>query len=340
MSIENKKNIFNSQNLLSFTFKRWKPLLVIGIIGMIGSTAVAYLLPVKYKSTVALFPSQNHNLSRGFLSQLSDETKDYLSFGEDNDAEQLLQVLKSDELMYDLEKKFNLLQYYKLDDKKHKYYMFKGYYNDLFSYDITQYESINITVYDRDPQMAANMANEAAHLADSLLQGIVKQKAIRAFKVVKNQYDSAIAVENKLEDSMSFYRKQGILYWEFQVKEYTKGYADALVKGNAQAASAIDDKLKVFRQYGKGFEVIYNELESTNKWLIIARQTYMQAKVNAEETVPSLYIIDKALPADKNTYPIRILVIIGGTIAVLFIALLVMLITARMKEAKRADEKA
>jgi len=304
---------------------------------MIGSAIVSYLLPVKYKATVILFPSQNNNLSRGFYSQMSDGAKDYLAFGEDNDAEQLLQILKSDELMYILEKKFDLLNYYKLSDKKYKDYMFKGYYNDLFIYELTEYQSLKIEVYDGNPGMAAQMANEAAHIADSLLQHITKQRAIAAFKVVKAQYDSAIAVANRLEDSMSFYRKQGILSWEFQVKEYTSGYSKAEVAGNAKAVDAISDKLKAFQDYGKGFTIIYNDLFATYKWLIIARESYMEAKANAEGTIPALYIVDKAIPADKKTYPIRGLVVAGGTIVALFFAILILLMLKRFKTIKGSD---
>jgi len=335
MSNENKQQFFNSENLLSFIFQRWKFLLVITILAGMASTVIAFLLPVKYKSTVILFPSQNHNISRGALSALSNETKDYLSFGENEDAEQLLQVLKSDAVMYSLEKKFNLLNYYKLENEKNRDYMFKGYYSDLFVYAMTEYESIEIKVYDGDPNMASQMANEAAHLADSIYRQIFRQRAVATFQVVKGQYDSAIAATNRLEDSMSFYRKQGILSWEYQVKEYTKGYSDAEVKGNAQAVSAISDKLKAFQQYGKGFEVIYSELESASKWLIVARQAYMQAKVNAEATIPTLFIVDKAIPADKKTYPIRGLVIAGGTAAALFISILLLLIINRLKKIRQ-----
>lgn len=113
-SNETNQNIFNSENLLSFIFSKWKPLLIVGILAMAGSIVISFCLPEKFKATVVLFPAQNNNLSRSFLSEHADDTKDFLAFGEDNNADQLLQVLKSDALLEALDKKFDLIHYYKL----------------------------------------------------------------------------------------------------------------------------------------------------------------------------------------------------------------------------------
>jgi capsular polysaccharide biosynthesis protein len=331
---ENKQDIFDSENLISFILSKWKPLLIVTVLAMIGSTIVSFYIPEKFKSKVVLFPTQNNNLSRGALSMQQDDTKDILSFGEDNNADQLLQVLKSDQVMYALEKKFNLINYYSLQDKWDKYYLFKGYYNDLFDYSLTQYESIEITVCDRNPHMAADMANAAAHLADSILQQIVKQRAVATFKAVKSQYDSAVAVTNRLNDSLSFYHSKGLLEWQYQVKELTSGYDDAIVKGNAAAAKEIGDKLKDLQQYGNGFLTISNELEGSYEWFKQARASYMEAKINAEQSIPSFFIVDKAIAPDRKSYPIKALIIAIGTGVALIFSLLLLLIINRLKKEK------
>ncbi len=335
MTNENKPEIFDSGNLLVFIFSRWKFLLTITIFAAVASTVIAFVLPEKYKATVVLFPSQNNNLSRAFLSLQADETKDFLSFGEDNNAEQMLQVLKSDQLMYALEKRFDLIKNYGLEKSWDKDYLFKGEYEELFSYSITQYESIEITVLDKKPDMAALMANEASRLADSIFQGIIKQRALTAYYIVKGQFDSATALSNKLEDSMNYYRGIGILNWEYQVKELTAGLADAEVKGNAQAVKDITDKLKIFQQNGKGYWIIANELENNFIWLKQVKTSYEEAKVNAEQKIPSFFIADKATPPDRKSYPIRGLVVAGGTLAALIISLLVLLVANRLKTLKK-----
>lgn len=335
MSNDDKQPFFDSGNLLTFIFSKWKPLLIVAILAMIGSTIVAYIIPVKYKATVALFPTQNNNLSRAFLSTLADESKDFLAFGEDNNAEQMLQILKSDELMYALERKFSLYKHYKIDDTLARKYYLKGEYSEMFNYDITEYQSLQITVFDADPRMAAAMANESAHLADSLYRAIIKQRAMAAYVIVKNQYDSAAAAASRLEDSMNFFRRQGILNWDFQVKELTTGYADAEVKGNAEAIKTISDKLKPFQEYGREFWVIANEIGDNYEWLKQTKVSMMQAKVDAEQSIPSFYVADNAIPPDRKVYPIRGLVVAGGTVAALFFSLLLLLILNRFRTIKK-----
>lgn len=335
MSNENEPEIFDSGNLLVFISSRRKSLLIITLVAMVASIIISYVLPEKYKATVILFPTQNNNLSRAFLSDKADETKDFLAFGEDNNAEQMLQVLKSDQLMFALARKFDLFTYYEIPDQKNKYYLLKGNYEDMFSYDITQYESIEIIVYDKSPKKAAEMANGAAYLADSIFQGILKQRALSAYFIVKGQYDSALAVANKLEDSMNYFRNLGILNWENQVKELTAGYARAEVKSNLEAEKEISDKLKIFQQNGKGYWIIANELENNFEWFKQLKTSVEEAKVNAEQKIPSFFVADKAIPPDRKSYPIRGLVVAGGTLAALFISLLILLITNRLKTIKK-----
>jgi len=331
MSNESKQNFFNSANLITFIFSKWKPLLIITILAAIGSAIVSFNLPEKYKAQVVLFPSQNNNLARGFVSQQADDTKDFLAFGEDNNADQLLQVLRSDAVMDALEKRFNLLKYYKLDNKWDKDYLFKGYYNDLFEYNVTEYESLEITVYDQNPHMAADMANAAAEITDSIMRQITKQRAIAAFKIVKKEYDSAVASADRLEDSLQFYHNLGMLEWQYQARSLTQGYADAVVKGSPEAVKTLSDKIEMFGHYGKGFLEITNELEGSYEWFKQVRASYMEAQVNAEQSIPSFFVVDKASAADRKTYPIRGLVVAIGTGLALLFSMLVLLVMNRIK---------
>lgn len=335
MSNENQQNLFNTENLLSFIFSKWKPLLIIALVAMISSVIISFYLPEKYRAVVLLFPSENNNPARAFLSEQAGYSKDFLAFGEDNNADQLVQILKSDALMFALEKKFDLYNYYNLQDKWDKLYLFRGYYTDLFEFKITQYESIEITVYDQNPQKAADMANEAAYLTDSIMKQIVKARAVAAFKIVKREYDSALAVTNKIEDSMQFYHNLGIMQWPYQVKELTAGYANAVVKGSPESVKEMSDRLAVFQKYGNGFLTLDNEMEATFEWFKQVRSSYMQAMVNAEESIPSFFIVDRAVPADRKAYPIRILVVAIGTFTPLIFSLLVLLIINRLKARRK-----
>jgi capsular polysaccharide biosynthesis protein len=330
MNTENKESPLKSENLFLFAWNHRKVIGVVCMIALMLSIVVAYLIPPKYKATTVLFATQNNNLSSALISEQPFASKDFLAFGEERDCEQMLQVIKSEDVMYALAKKYNLYDYYGLTQRADKNTLLKSYYDDLFTYEITEYQSIKIMVYDKSPVMAAKMANDVVLIADSVYRAILGQRAQAALRIVKGQYDSACAYVNKLEDSLNFYRKQGLLSYDYQVKELTKGYADAENHGSAAAIKIMEDKLKPFEQYGQGYWYLMNTLEEHFKWLQTMKQSYIAAKVNAEQYVSPFFIANKASVPDKNTYPVKWLIVFVSVFAAFFFSLTGLLLSKQI----------
>ncbi len=311
-------------HIFDFIRSSWKQLLIICLIAAISSTVVAFILPPQYKATTILFSSQDNNISK---SLLNDEpySKDYLAFGEEKNSEQMLQILKSDEVMQAINKKYNLIDLYGLSKRSDKYAVLKDYYSNNFNSEITEYQSIKVQVYDHNPDRAALMANSMVSAADSLFRAIVHQRTEAAYRIVKQQYDSMLQVENSLEDSMNYFRKAGILNFDLQVREYTRGYSEAEVKGSPASIEALESKLKPFQQYGKQYFIIENNLIDAYKWMQQLKVNYLQAKANAEKYIPPFFVAEKAVPPDKRTYPIRWLIVAGSTMAAFFFGLAALL---------------
>jgi capsular polysaccharide biosynthesis protein len=335
MSNENKPEIFDSGNLLLFITSRLKPLIIIFIISFIGSTIVAYLLPVKYKATTVLFASQNNNLSRSILTDHYYETKDFLAFGEDQNTEQMMQILQSDAVMLSLARRFDLYRHYKLEDAAERYSLLKDEYREHFSFNITEYQSIEVTVNDEDKNMVAVMANAVAEVGDSIYRQILMERANAALRIVKQQFDSATSLYGKLQDSLSFFRQHGILTWDYQIKEYTKGYVEASLKGSPDEEKQMDDRLKPFATWGKEFSQAVGLVHMQEGWLDNLRRAYLLAKVEAAQSVPSLFVADRAVTPDKKSYPIRWLVVLGGVLGSLLFSLFVMLLINRFSGLKK-----
>ena len=85
-----------SENLLHFLFKWRKALIVIpflaGVAAAIGSMSI-FVAPL-YESTVIVFPSTTNSPSKALLPQDSYQDQDFLEFGAEEEAEQLIQILK------------------------------------------------------------------------------------------------------------------------------------------------------------------------------------------------------------------------------------------------------
>ena len=88
-----KDAYFDSTSLIEF-FWRWKkPLALIGVAAILISSIVSLLIPEKFKSTVIMFPVQSNAISKALLTEDFSGKQDVLQFGEEEQAEQMLQIL-------------------------------------------------------------------------------------------------------------------------------------------------------------------------------------------------------------------------------------------------------
>lgn len=334
MSEDKKQFSFGADGLLAFIWSRRKQLSIIVILAVICSTIVAFVLPVRFKATTIMFASQDNNVAKNLLSD-QPYSKDYLAFGDEKDCEQMLQVIKSSEVMNAIARKYDLMKYWGIPENgPDKYALLKDYYNDNFSFSITEYQSIKVDVYDKDPVMAANMANSVVAYSDSIFKVIVGQRAKAAFEVVKQQYDSGMNTLAHMEDSMNFFRNLGMLNFDIQLKELTRGYAEALVKGSAADAEKLLNQINLFNTYGKPYWTLAYKLSDEYKWMQTVKDNYIRAKTSAEKIIAPFFVVEKATPPDKKAYPIRWLVVVGCTIAALFFGLIALLLIDRFSSLK------
>jgi capsular polysaccharide biosynthesis protein len=328
-----------SDNFFASLMRFRKQLFIITLSAAIISGIISVILPKKYKASTILFSSLTNNASRSLLDQTY-ESKDYIAFGDDKNSEQMMQVIKSSDVMYGMAKRFNLYRNLGLLNGKDTAwdadYKLRGYYYDNIEFEMTEYQSIKISVLDIHPHNAYEMANGIVHIADSVYRSIVRQRAMATFNIVKHQYDSSKAVLKTLEDSMDYYRKQGVLSYDFQVKELTKGYSDAELKGNPADIKAIQDKLNTFADYGRGYWDLYNALSDQYKWMLQVKQAYMEAKTNMDKVIPPFFVAERASLPDKGTFPIRWIIVTISTLAAFFFGLAFLLIYEKVKLSPKA----
>ena len=89
-----------STSLLILMVNWRKPLIIIFLITLISSfifSGEIFILP-KYRSSVIFFPSATNSVSKALLEESNSEKQDILAFGEEEQAEQMLQILNSDEI--------------------------------------------------------------------------------------------------------------------------------------------------------------------------------------------------------------------------------------------------
>ena len=125
-------------------------------------------------------------------------------FGSDEDNEAFIQILESKEVEKVIEKKFNLMQHYNIDVRsiKKDQFLMKEYQKNV-EIEKTTHGSIEILVSDKDPIIAANMANDIVEVGGVLLEQIKKANVKVVLKDREREYFSKKSEIDSLENELS-----------------------------------------------------------------------------------------------------------------------------------------
>ncbi len=299
---------------------------VIAILASIIFSSPYFIIP-KFKSTVILYPAATNSISKALLTENSGTKESILDFGEDEETEQLLQILHSNRIRDKIINKYNLLQHYDIKkSSKYKFTHLYEEYEDNITFKRTEFMAVKISVLDRDPQMAADIANDIAELLDSTKNEMQKQRAERAFEIVKKQYFKLRNEVAAMEDSLSVLRGYGVHDYESQAEMINRQLAIELAKNNELGINRLEKKLKILTKYGGPYVSLRDALEHEKKQLSMLRAKYEESKTDAIEVLPSKFIVNSAYKAEKKSYPIRWLIVLVATLSAFLFTMIFLLI--------------
>lgn len=324
---------FNSLNILQFLFKWRKTLLIIAVAAIVVSSIVSLTIRPKYKSTVILFPATTSSISKALLSETNFKNDDVLAFGAEEEAEQMLQILNSDEVRSRVSEKYNLMAHYGIDanDKFKRTKLFEEFQSNI-TFKRTEYMSVKIEVMDIDPDTAALIANDIASLHDSTKIRMQKERAVQALNIVKREYNEKEAQIKSMADSVKMLNNLGLYDYESQSEVTTEQYAIALSKGDQRAVKALEEKLKIIATYGSAYVSLRDNLELQRKQLNLLKTKYEGAKADAEQFLPQKFVVSNAFPAEKKSYPVRWLIVVVATITTLLMSVIFILLFENYKQ--------
>jgi len=325
---------FNSSNLLLFIVRWKRPLGIITAVAMVASAifSSSVFIPPKFESTVIMFPTSTASVSKSLLSQNPQGKQDLLQFGEEEQAEQLLQILNSDEIRNRVVVKYGLMEHYGIDPTAQysQTKLFKEFESNI-KYKRTEFQSVRVDVLDTDPVMAANIANDIAALVDSVKNRMQQERAYMAMRIAEAEYFGMRDYVQELEDSLNSLRAMGINDYESMSERFTEYYAKAILEGNQRAMTKLEEQLATLSKYGGAYVSIRDILEHEKKQLSHLRVKYKEAKVDAEQTLPHKFIVNNAVPAEKKSYPVRWLIVLVSTLSAFLFALLTIIAVENFK---------
>ncbi|MBK8226177.1 MAG: hypothetical protein IPK70_03250 [Flavobacteriales bacterium] len=279
--------------------------LVVGAAAVLISAVLSSpgFMPPRYKSSATVYPVN--------LNSYSIETR----------TDQLLQLLESNSIRDSLIRIFDLPAKYEIDTLAGGgYWALHNEFNDRVEISKTRFESVQIEVVDEDPLDARDMVLEMLRQVNLLARRLQREKSREVMAIAQRALDHERHKLDEVEGKLNVLRKEkGLLSYEAQVKELTKGLVRAIGSGTSAQRDALQSRLKDLEEKGGEFREL-SELSN------LFRQNYDRALTEYERVVDDVtkeltYTNVVVYPevSDKKVYPVRWLIVSTTTLAALFL---------------------
>lgn len=290
------------------------------------ATIVAFLLTPIYRSTAIVFPAATSTVS---FSEQRNAKASSMDFGEEEQAEQLIQILQSSKIRDIVVERFDLMNHYEIDkDDANKYYKLVTSYNQNILFVRTRYGSIQIDVLDRDPQLAADMANKIVDLIDTVKNQMVAERTLPAFETNKRKKLQLEQDRENVLRQLDTLAALGVVPLEGRANLFA-AYIDAK---NPQDRIEYKKQIAVNLKYGAtfdGLEFIRNEkIMKLSDFAV----SYEQAESDANTQFNHKFVVERAVVADKKDKPKRLIIMILATFGTFVFMVFAVLLREKLQE--------
>ena len=325
---------FNSFSLVQFMWQKRKTLILVCLVVAVVSLIASFLVTPKFKSTAIVYAPRTNSVAKILLNEESyNERLDMKAYADDEETEQMMEILNSREIKDILIDKFDLYNHYGLGEgvSYRQTKMYK-YLKGNIEVKRTQYGAIAVSVIDKDPQIAADMANEILVLLDSVKNRIDHERTIASYNLLKRQLEIVDAEVQRIDDSVQVLMQNGVFDFKSQSERVMQQYATAVAQGNTAGMKRLEDELKKMATWGPRSLTLYEEQAYFREYQSIVKIKMMNAIVDMDTEIPVKFVIERAIPSDKKTYPKKSLIVLLSTVSAFILAVLVLLTIDKIKE--------
>jgi uncharacterized protein involved in exopolysaccharide biosynthesis len=320
-----------NQNIIQFIWQRRKLIGILTSIGAIASLIISFFITPLYLSTAVVFPAATSTVS---FSEQRNAKASSMDFGEEEQAEQLVQILQSSKIRDKIVHQFDLMNHYEIKPTDpNKNYRLGIAYSDHISFTRTRYGSIQIDVLDKDPKLAANIANKIVDLIDTVKNEMVKERTLPAYEINKRKKDLIMEDLHIIMGKLDSLSSLGVVTSEGRANLF-QAYNEANGKEDKKF---FKKQIEVNLKHGAEFDGL--SMLRDEKMVKIAEfeAAYEQAESDANTNFNHKFVVEKAVVADKKEKPKKSIIIIVSTLATLMFSILALLIQQKVKELRREE---
>lgn len=292
-----QQNPLSIKPYLNLLLEKRKTFLIIITITAFVSVFISFLIPPKFKTIAVVYPIH--------LSPYSEESQ----------TEQLLQFLNSIYVRDVVIKKLNLIQHYGIDTSKNDYRSLLHYlYRENISFSPTLYESIEIEVKDKNPNMCKKIADCIIQTTDSFIMASKRNQVYSEYsnfenetKKIQHRIDSLNNIIVRIQNEYDIIDASG------QAKYISKALAEGKTATNNQK---LIDALKNKKQYIQSIE---NEIKAQIKSLGNILKEKDRLEVDLHGQLSFIQIVSPPYVPDKKYFPVRWIIVALSELAVVSI---------------------
>lgn len=279
--------------------------IIVGLVAAVLSTVLSSpgFMPPRYKSSATVYPVN--------LNSYSIETR----------TDQLLQLLESNSIRDSLILKFDLPTKYEIDTMgRGGYWALYNEFRERVEVSKTRLESVQIEVVDEDPVIARDLVLEMLKQVNLLARRLQREKSQEVLAIAERSLNHERHKLDEVERKLDVLRREkGLLSYEAQVKELTKGLVRAMAGGSAAQREALQARLRDLEEKGGEFRELteLSNLFRQNYDRVLTEYEKVVNDVTKELTYTNVVVYPEV--SDKKVYPVRWLIVSTATLAALFL---------------------
>ena len=295
--------------------RHWKLFAGVALAAVVVSAVLSSSMFIKprYRSSAIVYPV---NLS---------------SYSIESTSDQLLQLLESNSIRDSLIRIHQLAEHYDIDVSAApgQFYLFNEY-RDHVTISKTRYESVQIEIEDEDPAIAQAMVRDLLDQGDQLARRLQREKSDEVLRITRREMDIARGKLDSVEARLDTLRRStGLLNYQAQTEEVTRGYMRLLGSGSAAGKEEARKLLAALGERGGEFHTL-TELANSYRNLYIEKQAAYEKTVTdmSKELTYTNTVVYPELP-DKKVYPVRGVIVLVIVASACFLCLVLLMLRER-----------
>lgn len=312
---------FDLIEIVQIIRKHRRFVLIISCVATVLGAAFYLIKNKKYTAKTEFIVSNPSYTDRNNLYSANEMTFiDY--FGGDDDIDRVIVLAESDTVITKIVENAHLAELYKFDmNRPTAMERLKQKFVKSFKIKRTEYKDIEISYTDRDPNIAADVANESARVIEESFRGYYSNVRRHAYDAIKDKVHQEDSTINILTDSLAVLRDKYGIY--DIISPARENVIIGNVKGTANAG------------FGKGMEQIQN-IEALKDQFVTDRakhSSYLNefAPGSKEDQLRLTQVISKAKPPVDPSGAGPVLTIIACALLGFFFSCFIVLVSVYYK---------